>query len=117
MKALLRHRLGGASSECLLAFYFSDCGNQVGDSLLQIGERSHLLFEPSLLIDHGLALQARSLVIAHNHPAGIPLPSHSDLVSTRELAVLAWSRGLVLAEHFIVGRRHIFSMRRSRMEP
>ncbi len=84
--------------------------------VLQRGQRSHVLFAPLRLIDRGILLDARSLVIIHNHPDGIPMPSMSDLAATRHLAQLAWSRGIVLAEHLIVGRTQIFSMRRSRIE-
>lgn len=55
------------------------------------------------------------MILAHNHPGGHALPSSADLRSTILLDRLARQRGLVLAEHLIVGAEGIFSMRRARL--
>ena len=49
-------------------------------------------------------LDARRVVMAHNHPSGDPQPSHSDLKATKRLATALAALGVVLVEHVILTR-------------
>lgn len=51
-----------------------------------------------------LALDSRavSVIIAHNHPAGDPLPSPEDYHSTDQLKQTLSSIGVILADHIII---------------
>lgn len=48
-----------------------------------------------------LALNAVSVVLAHNHPGGLPYPSADDIVTTRRLAVALDGIDVLLADHII----------------
>lgn len=48
-----------------------------------------------------LSLNAVSVVLAHNHPGGLPYPSTDDIVTTRRLAVALDGIDVLLADHFI----------------
>lgn len=48
-----------------------------------------------------LSLNAVSVVLAHNHPGGLPYPSADDIVTTRRLAVALDGIDVVLADHII----------------
>lgn len=57
-------------------------------------------------------LDARRVVMAHNHPSGDPQPSSSDLKATRRLATALAALGVVLVEHVILTRSGgVFSLR------
>ena len=57
-------------------------------------------------------LDARRVVMAHNHPSGDPQPSPSDLKATKRLAVALAALGVALVEHVILTRSHgAFSLR------
>jgi len=53
------------------------------------------------LIAEALALDARGLVIAHNHPGGDATPSQADKAVTRRLAEIAAPLELRLIDHLI----------------
>ena len=56
-----------------------------------------------------LALDSRavSVIVAHNHPAGDPLPSPEDYRSTDQLKETLSSIGVILADHIIIcGNAH-----------
>lgn len=48
-----------------------------------------------------LSLNAVSVVLAHNHPGGLPYPSAEDIVTTRRLAVALDGIDVLLADHII----------------
>lgn len=57
-------------------------------------------------------LDARRVVMAHNHPSGDPQPSSSDLKATKRLATALAALGVALVEHVILTRSHgAFSLR------
>lgn len=48
-----------------------------------------------------LSLNAVSVILAHNHPGGLPYPSAEDIVTTRRLAVALDGIDVLLADHII----------------
>ena len=63
------------------------------------------------LVEHGLAVRARYVILAHNHPSGNPEPSDQDIAITRRLADALQLIDMPLADHLIVTRDAITSMR------
>lgn len=55
------------------------------------------------------------LVIAHNHPNGVALPSKEDILVTKELNSVLGMLDISLLDHIIVGRTGSFSMRSANM--
>jgi DNA repair protein RadC len=48
-------------------------------------------------------------VLAHNHPSGSAWPSWQDVRLTREMGRAAWSQGIELLDHVILGRGEFYS--------
>lgn len=66
------------------------------------------------LYREAVRLSAHGVVIAHNHPSGIPTPSMDDVRTTRDAAAAGRLLGIQLVDHIIVGddRHGSVSMRR-----
>ncbi|WP_025824956.1 JAB domain-containing protein [Acetobacter okinawensis] len=58
-----------------------------------------------------LALRAGSFVLVHNHPSGDAMPSAEDISMTGQIVAAAHIVGLQVADHLIVGRDHVLSMK------
>ena len=54
------------------------------------------------VVETALAAGASSVVLAHNHPSGIALPSAEDLQTTRRIAMALQSVDIPLVDHIIV---------------
>jgi DNA repair protein RadC len=54
------------------------------------------------IVARALALHARALVLAHNHPSGDPQPSAADIRITRQLHAVTQPLGIALKDHLIV---------------
>ncbi len=54
------------------------------------------------IVEIALATNATSVVLAHNHPSGIALPSEEDVVTTHRVAAALRMVDVILADHIIV---------------
>ena len=55
------------------------------------------------IAEQALACKATSVIIAHNHPDGIPVPSAEDELTTQKIKLALSTVGIKLADHIIVG--------------
>jgi len=63
------------------------------------------------IVREAMALGARAIVLAHNHPSGDPTPSRADKTATRRLAQAARNLDIRLLDHLIFGARGCHSFR------
>lgn len=63
------------------------------------------------LVEQGLAVEARYVVLGHNHPSGNPEPSARDLAITRRLGDALRLIEMPLADHIIVARGGMVSFK------
>lgn len=62
------------------------------------------------IVEIALAVNATSVVLAHNHTSGIALPSHEDEATTRRLEAALDAVGIQLVDHIIVADDDFVSM-------
>ncbi|MDB6375017.1 RadC family protein [Photorhabdus bodei] len=64
---------------------------------------------PREIIKVVLALNARAIIVAHNHPSGNAEPSNSDHVLTNKLFNLLKIMDVDFVDHIIIGHNEYFS--------
>lgn len=62
------------------------------------------------VVEAALAVNATSVVLAHNHPSGIAVPSMEDIVTTRRIAMALDAVGIGLEDHIVVAERDYVSL-------
>ena len=77
------------------------------------GEPSCADLSTRRLVENALRDNASSVILAHNHPSGVALPSHSDLSSTEQAAAALKIVGIKLVDHIIVAEDDYVSLARS----
>ena len=65
------------------------------------------------IVEMALGMNATTVVLAHNHPSGLALPSGEDVQITRRLAVALDSVDITLADHIVVADDDYVSMAQS----
>lgn len=65
------------------------------------------------VVEMALAANASTVVLAHNHPSGLALPSHEDIITTKRLAAALDSVDIILADHMIVADGEFVSLAQS----
>ncbi len=67
------------------------------------------------VVETALSRNAVGVILAHNHPSGVALPSHSDEMTTRNLLRTLRMMQITLMDHIIVSDRDWVSMADSGM--
>ena len=65
------------------------------------------------VVENGLYAGASSIILAHNHPSGVALPSQQDLLVTRQIQEALSPLNIRLADHVVVADSDYVSMAES----
>lgn len=66
------------------------------------------------IVEIALSANATTVVLAHNHPSGVAVPSQEDVLTTRRLAKALDGVDVTLADHIVVADEDYVSMVESR---
>ncbi len=81
------------------------CCREIGE-----GSVNSAGFSIRRIVEVALGVNATSVVLAHNHPSGIALPSDEDVFATIQLAKALHSVDVVLTDHIVVAEDDFVSM-------
>ncbi len=93
---------------CLNANCNVICCREVGE-----GELNSAVISPRTVVEIALAEKASTVVLAHNHPSGVALPSKEDVLTTRRLAAALATVEVVLFDHLVIADDDYVSMAQS----
>lgn len=65
------------------------------------------------MVENAILTSASTVILAHNHPSGIALPSDDDCAATTRAAQALQTIGVALADHIIVADDDFVSMAQS----
>lgn len=65
------------------------------------------------VVEQALASNATTVIMAHNHPGGLAMPSGEDIQTTRQIAAALMAVEIHLADHIIVADEDYVSMTQS----
>ena len=74
--------------------------------LVSLGEPTTTSVQPSEVFAVALKLDAKSIILAHNHPSGDPTPSEDDIKMTRSLLRAAEVMAVPLIDHLVIGDKN-----------
>lgn len=103
LKEFLVELYRGASAETVYVLYFSEDGVLRGKQLIFRGDISSAKFSLRTITEGAIRAGGNSVVLAHNHPSGVLVPSNDDIISTRRIAAHLAANDIHLIEHYIVG--------------
>ena len=91
---------------------FLDAKNQlIADEVLSRGTVDHTPVYPREVAKRALAHDAKSIILAHNHPSGDPTPSRADIAVTQEILAATKAIGVGVHDHVVIGRGREASLR------
>lgn len=92
----------GEVSETVYMLMLSSSYNVLGCELLHRGSVNSSFITMRGMIEHALAYNASMVVLAHNHPGGVAVPSSDDIRTTVMMSEALSVVDVRLIEHFIV---------------
>lgn len=106
-------RFLGLQEEVVCALCLDAQCHNVGCRILGHGSVNSANVPMRKIVEFALNTNATSVVLAHNHPAGVALPSNQDVEATKSLATALGCVGIVLADHLIIAGSDYTSMAQS----
>lgn len=111
----IMEKYGGVQTEVLLQLCLDDGFRIVSEDLITIGTRSGLQFNANAIVEKACRAKCNYVVIAHNHPSGLAIPSNRDLETTRQLYEGLNGLGIFLLDHIIFEKDDFVSLRDSNL--
>lgn len=72
-------------------------------SLITLGVGTQTLIDPQTLFRKAVMLDARAVILIHNHPTGDVTPSEPDIATTQSLIAAGRTLAIPVLDHVIVG--------------
>ena len=88
--------------EVLQVLYFDQTGHCVGHQVHSFGDADETWMSITGILSYAKHVHAVTLVLAHNHPNGIPYPSVEDQRSTHRLVDAAKNQNIHVLDHIIL---------------
>ena len=88
-------------------------GKLLSLSCLSEGNVDRISVNMRKLVENALAANASAVILAHNHPSGIALPSEEDHRSTKQAQSALRGVGIALIDHIIVADEDFVSLAQS----
>ena len=107
----IKTSLTGKETEHLYLINLNARNAVINKSLISVGTVNETLIHPREVIKNAVSNNAVSIILAHNHPSGEPLPSSEDIKVTQRLQKACKLVGLGFTDHLIVCDNSYSSMR------
>lgn len=110
---VLRHYFFGARDEMVCVLCMDGKDKSLGVRMVGEGSVNAAHVTTRKVVEAALSLNASRVILAHNHPSGIALPSTEDLATTRHLDEVLRHVGVILVDHLIFADDDMVSLRDS----
>ena len=108
--AYLLERFAGEKHEVVYALYLDRKGKLIACRRLGEGGISSAGLDIRRLLEQALLTSASAVILSHNHPSGIALPSTDDYAATERVKAALQTIDVKLADHIIVADGDFVSM-------
>lgn len=107
--SFLRNKIGYEDVEKFYVIYLSSSNEVIAFEESSSGTLDRSSIYPREIYKRVIMENAKSIIIAHNHPSGNTCPSKCDIDITNEIAKGLRNFGALLLEHIIITRDSYFS--------
>ena len=103
-------RFFGFTDEKFGVLCMDSAAKQLGFKIVSEGDLNSVGISTRNIIEYVLSTKATCIVIAHNHPSGIALPSDQDIAITEQVKVALSHIGVRLVDHIIIADNDYISL-------
>lgn len=106
-------RFAGEKREIMYMASLDVKGKLISLQKLAAGEADHVSTDVRTILENAILAHASAVILSHNHPSGVALPSQEDNELTLQLEKLLNSVGIRLFDHIIVADGDYVSLRQN----
>jgi DNA repair protein RadC len=111
VKAHLRLLVQGRGMECFGAIFTDQQHRHIATQIMFEGTVDRTAVYPRNLMKRALELDAKGLMLFHNHPGGTPRASEEDIALTRRMVEACAPLDIKVLDHFLVAGSRVLSFR------
>ncbi len=108
----LKVSMGNLSKEEFRVLHLNRSKHLIAEEALFKGTVDLAAVYPREIVEAALRKKASALILAHNHPTGLPEASEEDIKLTESLVKACWTVDIPIVDHIIIGRGGFLSMKR-----
>ncbi|GAA4203255.1 JAB domain-containing protein [Pedobacter jeongneungensis] len=98
-------------TEQFYVLMLNNAGHVLGIQQISSGSSNGTLVDPKLVFAVALKTFCASLILAHNHPSQLLVPSEQDLMLTKKLVEAGKLLDVQVLDHLIVGKYGYYSFK------
>lgn len=110
---LVKDEMENELQEKFMAIYLDTRKYVLLKKVIFIGTVNYSSITARDVFREGVKVNAASMIIIHNHPAGSVKPSYEDIYLTNEFIKLGRMMGILVIDHLIIGKNNYYSFRES----
>ena len=103
----------GRENETVIMVSLDGNRNVLSSEILKEGGRNAADLDISRLVTAAAGSGASAVILAHNHPNGLSLPSEDDIIMTKKAEKALKTVGIKLLDHMIIANSSFSSMAES----
>ena len=107
----LKNSIGTCNEEKMYSVFFNASNKVLDFKEISEGTVSRSAVYPGKIAREALLTNARSVIIAHNHPGGVCKPSQNDIIATEAVQKALKAVEVVLLDHIIVTASDFYSFK------
>ena len=108
--AFLLPKFVGRTNEALMMVSIDNKKKIISCSVVAEGTVDSAKVSRRKIMEEAMKVKATRVILAHNHPCGVAVPSSEDVVMTKEIGRLFAQVGIELVDHIIVANDDYVSM-------
>lgn len=112
---LLKSFLEDIDREKLLVVCLNTKNQPINISTVSIGTLNSSLVHPREIFKTAILSNSNQIILAHNHPSGISVPSNEDKAMTNRIREAGTILGIELVDHIIIGDDEYFSFKENKL--
>lgn len=111
VKAQLRFMVQGRGMECFGAIFTDQQHRLLATEILFEGTVDRTAVYPRNLMKRALELNAKGLILFHNHPGGTPRASREDIDLTQRMSEACLPLEIKILDHFLIADKEVLSFK------
>ncbi len=96
--------------EHLRGLYLDSHYQVIHDELISVGSLTSNILHPREVFRPALEYSASAVILAHNHPSGVPTASEADILITRQIVEAGRILGISVLDHVIIAKEKFESV-------
>jgi len=109
--AFLQPTLADREFEIVVGLMLDTRNNVIKQMTIGEGTLDSAVIQPRKLAKDAILYNAKSVILAHNHPSGDSNPSQDDIDTTKQFTSVLSGLGILVMDHIVIGKNSYSSLK------